>query len=78
MGSHGLRKVWRRRPAERRNLKDEAFNKWREGECLQTGTYICKSLVGEKTNILGKETNNVLAYSKSKLNFSDIFPHCKY
>lgn len=48
---------------QRRNLKDkEDFNRWRRD--TKRGTCTSKGLVGplKKSNILGKDANNALAY----------------
>lgn len=60
-----------------RILKDkEDFSRW--GTLKRRGTCVSKSLVGEKNNILAKDTNNVLACSKTNPSLSNIFSCCGY
>lgn len=42
---------------------------------MKRGMCTSRSLVGEKTDILGTDANSVLACSKTKLNLSNIFPY---
>lgn len=47
---------------QRKDSNDDGnFKRWREAECFtDRGTRISKIWMDEKTNILGKDTNNVL------------------